>query len=400
MANVTLTNVTITSGGSYSTYTLSAPLTNGQNVDFLNNGGTANGVLILTDNGQGSAFNLTTLYTSGTISGYSANIGGSILNFEPVSEGVGGDQVTIQVVKDLFADLLVGGTANADYISLAEDIQTAAESGNQMLVLPDGSIDLTPGTHFTLDAAQQQVIENVAQALFGTQAASDGATLDIAFSDRTNPNSNTPFVDAVITAMNAAVNPCFAAGTRILTVHGEIAVEDLRVGDVLITHAGEEQPIVWIGRRMVHLAGHPLPETVRPITIAPDALSDGVPSRRLIVSPDHGVFLDGVLVPAKELLNWTSIRQDHTATQVAYYHLELARHDIIFAEGVPVETYLDTGHRGVFDNAGNMPIVHPAIMQQQRETQSCAPLCLGGPLLTDIRHRIACRQVGIRLPEF
>src|SRR5271168_1435647 len=139
MANVTLTNVTITSGGSYSTYTLSAPLTNGQNVDFLNNGGTANGVLILTDNGQGSAFNLTTLYTSGTISGYSANIGGSILNFEPVSEGVGGDQVTIQVVKDLFADLLAGGTANADYISLAEDIQTAAESGNQMLVLPDGS---------------------------------------------------------------------------------------------------------------------------------------------------------------------------------------------------------------------------------------------------------------------
>ena len=91
-----MANVTITSEGTYSTYTLSAPLTNGQNIDFLNDG-TANGGLILTDNGQGSVFNITTLYTSGTISGYGANIGGSILNFEPVSEGVGGDQVTIRV---------------------------------------------------------------------------------------------------------------------------------------------------------------------------------------------------------------------------------------------------------------------------------------------------------------
>ncbi len=111
-----MANVTITSGGSYSTYTLSAPLTNGQNVDFLNNGGTANGVLILTDNGQGSTFNLTTLYTSGTISDYCANIGGSVLNFEPVSEGVGGDQVTIQVVKDLFAELLAVDTNVSDYM--------------------------------------------------------------------------------------------------------------------------------------------------------------------------------------------------------------------------------------------------------------------------------------------
>ncbi len=372
-----MANVTITSSGTYSAYTLSAPLTNGQNIEFLNNGGTANGVLILTDNGQGSAFNVTTLYSSGTVSGYGANIGGSILNFEPVSEGVGGDQVSIQVVRDLFAELLVGGTANADYINLVDDIQAAAQNGNQMLILPDGSIDLTPGTHFTLDAAQQEVIADIGAALFGTAAAADGVTLDIAFEDRSNPNSNVPFVDAVITGMNATVNPCFAAGTRILTVRGEIAVEALSVGDVLITYAGEEQPIVWIGQREVDIAAHPRPATVRPVVIAPGALGENVPARPLVVSPDHGLFLDGVLVPAKELLNWTSIRQDHALGRVTYYHLELARHDIIFAEGTPAESYLDTGHRGVFDNAAQGHILpHPAWMQRRRETESCAPLCL------------------------
>jgi hypothetical protein len=103
-----MANITITSSGSYSSYTLSTPLTNGQNVAFLNNGGTADGVLILTDNGQGSAFDITTFTTGGTITGYGASIGGDILNFEPGSLGVGGDQVTIQVIKDLFAQLMVG----------------------------------------------------------------------------------------------------------------------------------------------------------------------------------------------------------------------------------------------------------------------------------------------------
>jgi hypothetical protein len=310
-----------------------------------------------------------------------------------VRDGVGGDAVTIQVVRDLFAELFVGGTANADYINLADDLQTAAQSGNQMLILPDGSIDLTPGTHFTLDAAQQAVVADIGVALFGTAPASDGVTLDIAFDDRSNPNSNTPFVDAIVTGMNATVNPCFAAGTRILTVRGDIAVEALRVGDVVITHAGEEQPIVWIGQRAVEIAAHPRPATVRPVVIEPGALGAGVPVRRLVVSPDHGLFLDGVLVPAKELLNWTTIRQDHAVGRVVYYHLELARHDVVFAEGMPAESYLDTGHRGVFDNAEEEPVLsHPAWMQQRREAESCAPLCLGGPALDAIRHRIAARQ--------
>ncbi len=102
-------------------------------------------------------------------------------------------------------------------------------------------------------------------------------------------------------------------------------------------------------------------------------------------------------MPAKELLNWNSIRQDNAAERVIYYHVELAKHDVIFAEGTPVETYLDTGHRGIFDNADESVIAHPAEMQQRREAEGCAPLCLGGPVLAEVRRKIAARQVGIKL---
>jgi len=389
-----MSNITITSSGSYSSYTLSQPLTNGQNITFANNGGEIAGGLILTDNPQGSAFNTGTT-TSGS---YYANIGGGkILNFQPAYMGAGGDLITIQIVRDLFAELFPSGTANPDYAALVDDITTAAHNDSQLFVEPSGSIELSPGTHFTLDSAQQQVILEVEQALFGTAAAADGATVDFAFALRQNPNSNTPFVDAVISTQNEPINPCFAAGTRILTRNGEIPVEALETGDTIITHDGEEHPIIWIGRRTIDLTTHPRPETVRPVLIEPGALAENTPARRLTLSPDHALYLEGVLVPAKELLNWNSIRQDTSATSITYYHLELARHTIIFAEATPAETYLDTGHRGAFDNAETTVVAHPALMQQRRTTESCAPLCLAGPQHAHIRQRIAARLVGVRL---
>ncbi len=216
-----MTDVSITSSG---TYTLTSPLTNGTNIDFLNNGGTVGGVLILTDNAQGSAFNITTQITAGTISGYGANIGGGIVNFQPGSFGIAGDQITIQAVADLFGSLFVGGTLNTDYNALVGDITEAALSGGHIEVLPGGTVDGLPLTNpFTLDAAQKLVIGEVASALFGTAASAGNATLDIGFGTRVNPNSNTPFVDAIFTT-NATINPCFAAGTRILTLRGEVAV--------------------------------------------------------------------------------------------------------------------------------------------------------------------------------
>lgn len=384
-----MANQTISSGG---TYTLSQTLTVGTNVEFLNNTGDT-GVLIL----QPGAFGTNTTTVGGTLSA-NAYIGGSILDFQPGSSfGIAGDQITIQAIETLFNALDVAITASSDNASFGQDITFAAKGGGHILILPDGTVEATAGTPLTFDANQQLVIGEIAQALFGTAASASGAILDISFADsRINPNSNNPFIDAIV-ATDTAINPCFAAGTRILTTGGEVEIEALAIGDTLITRDGEEQPILWIGKREINLATHLKPQNVRPILIEADALGDGVPTRRLRVSPDHALYLDGVLVPAKELINWTSIRQDTSASTVTYYHIELARHDIIFAEAAPAESYLDTGHRAIFDNAQTSVIAHPTLMQQRRESESCAPLCLTGPTLDAIRQKLATRQIGIRL---
>lgn len=376
---------TIISGG---TLTITQPLTVGTNIEFLNNAGN-NGVLIFTNGAMG----VSTATVNGTLS-TSAYFGGTVLDFQPGNYGLYGDRVTLQVIKSLFSSLDVAGTAAADNAQFASYATLAAYNGDKILIV-DGTVRPGPGTPFTLNANEQQIIDEMAVGVFGT--AANSATLVLGFANnRENPNSNHNFIDGVFTT-TTPVNPCFVAGTHILTPQGEVKVEDLRVGDLVITRAGEEQPIIWIGRREVEIAVQPQPETVRPVIIEPEALSDGMPARALRLSPDHALYLDAMLVPAKALINWANVRQDHAARQVSYYHLELPRHDIIFAEGAPVESFLDTGHRGVFDNAAPAAAPPETVMQARRETESCAPLCIAGPALEVIRQRIASRMVGIRL---
>jgi hypothetical protein len=178
----------------------------------------------------------------------------------------------------------------------------------------------------------------------------------------------------------AASAPCFAAGTRILTPRGDIAVENLAIGDLVITKDGEDIPITWIGQRhLKNLAAHPSPELVQPVLIAASAFQNGVPSRDLVLSPDHALYLSACLIPARSLINGANILQLNR-TAVTYYHIELAHHDIIFAENTAVETYLDTGNRAAFENTGPVTTLHPDFMQHLRNSKSCAPFIDSGPI--------------------
>ena len=182
--------------------------------------------------------------------------------------------------------------------------------------------------------------------------------------------------------------PCFARGTRIRTVSGEVAVEDLAAGDRVVLASGGETAIVWVGRRRVHVAGHHAPRTVAPVRIAPGALGDRRPERPLRVSPDHALFLDGVLVPAGLLVDGVSIVQE-TVSTVEYFHVELAEHAVLFAEGAPAESYLDTGNRAMFANAQIVGV-------QAKAAATCHEMVLDGERLEAVRRSLP-GQLPLRL---
>ncbi len=178
--------------------------------------------------------------------------------------------------------------------------------------------------------------------------------------------------------------PCFARGTLIRTTTGDIAVEDLEAGNRLVLAGGGEAAITWIGRRRVHLARHPRPETVAPIRIQPGALDGQVPHRALRVSPDHAVLLDGVLVPAGLLVNGGTIDREDVDT-VEYFHVEVAGHAVLLAEGAPAETYLDTGNRGMFANAP-IVVLQPGLSGCETPVgRPCVEMVFGGERLDRIR---------------
>jgi hypothetical protein len=152
--------------------------------------------------------------------------------------------------------------------------------------------------------------------------------------------------------------PCFAAGTRILTPRGAVAVERLRQGDLVLTVSGGRERIRWIGYRDVDCRRHINRERVLPIRIAAHAFGEDRPRRPLLLSPDHSVFVEGVLIPVRFLVNGSTIRQTDADT-VSYFHIELDRHEVVLADGLPVETYLETGGRKAFANAAGAMQLHP-----------------------------------------
>ncbi|WP_018263147.1 Hint domain-containing protein [Methylobacterium sp. WSM2598] len=183
---------------------------------------------------------------------------------------------------------------------------------------------------------------------------------------------------------------CFAAGTRILTSRGEVAVEDLRVGDAAVTASGRARPIVWIGHR--ELAG-PLSPDQHPVRVRAGAFGAGLPARDLLLSPGHPVLVGagadgegGVLVPVMCLINGTSIARE-PAARVTYWHVELDAHDLLLAEGLAAESYLDLGSRPWFEE-GSASALHDPDLVPAGVPGRCRPVATRGPAVEAERRRL------------
>ena len=180
--------------------------------------------------------------------------------------------------------------------------------------------------------------------------------------------------------------PCYCPGTLILTDRGERPVETLAIGDRVVTLPGAAEPIRWVGRRSYagrFLAGR---AHLLPVRIRAGALGQGLPRRDLLVSPCHAMFIDGVLIPAGQLVNGTSVVQEPGCAAVHYVHVELAAHSVIFAEGAASETYLDDDNRGMFHNAAEFAALYGADAVPRRYY---APRLEHGFALEAVRRRLA-----------
>jgi hypothetical protein len=152
---------------------------------------------------------------------------------------------------------------------------------------------------------------------------------------------------------------CFMAGTQIRTPNGEVAVEQLKRGDLVLTQDGRSVPVDWLGVQTISLR---FADKLRvlPIRIRAGALAENVPSRDLLVSPDHAILVEGALIQAGALVNGMSIvRETDVPTTFKYYHVEVEDHTLIFAENTPAETFVDNVDRLAFDNWAEHEALYP-----------------------------------------
>ncbi len=143
---------------------------------------------------------------------------------------------------------------------------------------------------------------------------------------------------------------CFTPGTRLRTEDGDVAIEDLGTGDRVLTRDNGPQEVLWSGhRRMSGARFFAMPDQ-RPIRMRAGALGIDRPDDDLIVSPEHRILVTGraavdlwgereVLVRAADLVGDSRITVDHSLRETFYIHLMLQRHEVVWANGMEVESF-------------------------------------------------------------
>ena len=253
--------------------------------------------------------------------------------------------------------------------------------------LGGGSYDGTTGV-YTDTGAAAAVTEALDGLVFSPTfgQAPVGQTVSTGFSINVTDSAGAFANDSTTRVITTEV-PCYLRGTRIATPAGECAVESLAAGDLVLTRAGAARPITWIGHRRVDCRRHRRPHEVFPVRVRAGAFGDGLPGRDLRLSPDHAVFMYDALIPIRCVINGATVVQERAAV-VSYFHVELPSHDVILAEGLPAESYLDLGNRGAFDNGGGAIVLHPDFGMRVWQREACAQLILGGPVLVAVKQRL------------
>lgn len=188
---------------------------------------------------------------------------------------------------------------------------------------------------------------------------------------------------------------CYLRGTLIMTDRGEVPVEHLREGDMVLCRMGGFREIRWIGRQ--NFAG-PKAFGKEAIRFAPGSIEQGMPRRPLFVSAGHSMLIGGTLVLAGDLVNGISVTREASRERWDYYQLDLGGHDLVLADGAWAETFADCGNfRDQFDNAADFRRRFPDHVAPE-VPQLCAPRPTEGPIYANALQAMARRALMRRGP--
>lgn len=219
-------------------------------------------------------------------------------------------------------------------------------------------------THSTAGGTVTKTVERDVDPLNGTITAT-GSFTGITFT----LNGRNGGVNSIINikSLTAKSVSCFTSGTLIDTPDGAVEVQTLQPGDRVLTAEGRVTHVKWLGEQFMDTRiRHP--QLVNPVCITAGALGNDLPKRDLHLSQDHAIAVDGVLYNAGALINGETIYRvaSMPLDGFTYYHVETEAHELILAEGVPSESFIDYADRDGFDNPPSDNTAPIAEMQMPR----------------------------------
>ncbi|MBS1054873.1 Hint domain-containing protein [Gluconobacter kondonii] len=199
----------------------------------------------------------------------------------------------------------------------------------------------------------------------------------------------------------ASFDPCFLAGSLIRTPDGEIPVEDIVPGDNIIAYVNgseEIRQVIWTTQSYCDVQPHFSDDlSGYPVRILRGAIADGVPSKDMLITAEHCLFLNGKFIPSRMLVNKRSIFYDKSITSYDYYHIETQQHSVIMADGMLTESYLNTANHRSFYEEGNVISFIPR--RQLTWADAAVPLDVSRDFVEPLFRQVEDRAIAANLPQ-